>query len=799
MKISLDWLSDFVTFTECDPEKIAKAITAHTAEVDDVGEQGALLKHCVVGKVLSMSKHPNADRLSLCEVKTDKGTKKVVCGGSNLRVGMKVAFAHAGARVRWHGTEMVTLEKTKIRGEESEGMICTAEELDLTAEFPASRERVLIDLGDDDAEVGTPLRAFLGLTDTIFHIDNHAITHRADLFSHIGFARECVAINLAVWKKSKKKSAPKFPKDALPFHVHVENPRLMPRYCATLVQIEKLGKTPEWMKNRLIATGWRPVNLPVDITNYVLMEIGVPLHSFDADDIKGNVVMNAAKEGERITTLDKTELKLPAGALVLRDDLGVFDLLGIMGGLRSSTKQTTRSLYLHSASLDPVSIRRTVIATGHRTDAAMVYEKGVPPMITEQGFYRALELFLELIPGAKVISKLETYGKNGSPKPIELSHERLTRMLGADVPAKEVERIFKDLDFNIKAKSHPSTGSGQDKLKAKSYVITPPLTRLGDIKGEHDLIEEIGRMHGYDAIAPKLPEAGIAPPKHDPRLNQLRDQLQDEGAVEILPLSLLGSGLLSKAGMNPKEAVEIENPLGEELSLLQTSTFPGLLEHAGRNLIHTEHGLKTFTVAHVFAKGKPEITQCGILVAEKSERDLKHEPFLQVKEILKTVLGKIGYGFTVLKNADRLPFAHPARSAVISVAGKNVGTVFELHPSVQQAFDLPGRAAAVLLNWSALQVIPAAPNIAKAIPEFPGISYDVTIPMDQKKEAGTLIAKMQGASEFLENVEVVDLYSPNPRSAMYQLTLRFTYRAKDRTLTENEVQKIHEKILASTR
>ena len=176
------------------------------------GNRGALLKHCVVGKVLSMSKHPNADRLSLCEVKTDKGTKKVVCGGSNLRVGMKVAFAHAGARVRWHGTEMVTLEKTKIRGEESEGMICTAEELDLTAEFPASRERVLIDLGDDDAEVGTPLRAFLGLTDTIFHIDNHAITHRADLFSHIGFARECVAINLAVWKKSKRSLHPNSPK-----------------------------------------------------------------------------------------------------------------------------------------------------------------------------------------------------------------------------------------------------------------------------------------------------------------------------------------------------------------------------------------------------------------------------------------------------------------------------------------------------------------------------------------------------------------------------------------------------------
>src|SRR3989338_1837332 len=447
MKISLDWLSDFIEFKKKDPQVIAQEVTAHAAEVDEVQELGALLKHCCVGKIMSLAKHPNADRLNICEVKTDHGTKKVVCGGTNLRVGMRIAFAHSGATVK-QGKEMMTLEKMKIRGEESDGMICASEELALEDRFPpkaSEGSRPIVDLGDGDDGVGKDLRSYLNLSDTVLHIDNHAITHRADLFSHVRFARECVAMGIATWKKEPELPTFKFPKTALPFALKVENSKLMPRYCACLITIDGLGETPDWMKKRLTATGWRPVNLPVDITNYVMMEIGVPLHSFDAGDIVGDVTMRGSRRGEKIVTLDTSELTLPEGALILEDTKGIFDLLGIMGGLRSSTKNSTRRIYLHSASLDPVSIRFTVIATGHRTDAATVYEKTVPHITTEQGFFRALQLFLELAPGARAGSNIESYGDNGEGKPITFSASYAEGKLGTAIPEKTIVKIFEDL------------------------------------------------------------------------------------------------------------------------------------------------------------------------------------------------------------------------------------------------------------------------------------------------------------------------------------------------------------------
>jgi len=429
MKISFDWLQDFVTFRETDLSVIGEHLTEATAEVEKVESQGALLAHCCIGKVLTITRHPKADKLFLVDVHTDRGKKRAVCGGTNLRVGMLVAFAHPGACVRWHGEEITTVEKVRIRGEESEGVICAAEELDLTEYFPSQTndgKRPIVDLGTGDVRVGKSLREELHLTDTIFHINNHAITHRPDLFSHLGFARECTALGLAQWKKSTRNEKPirqaqdrretrNFPLTSLPFTVVNHIPNLIPRYCACCLHIDALGETPPWMRRRLEVLGWRSVNLPVDITNYVTVEVGMPLHSFDSSDFRGTVHMRTSQSGECLTTLDGVKRVPPAGSIVLSDEAGIFDLLGIMGGLRSSTKDTTRNVYLHGAGADPVSIRRTVLALGHRTEAATIYEKGIPPIIVEQGFFRAIELFLDLVPGATITSKLESFGTNGRP------------------------------------------------------------------------------------------------------------------------------------------------------------------------------------------------------------------------------------------------------------------------------------------------------------------------------------------------------------------------------------------------
>lgn len=792
MKLSLDWLSEYVTFRLDDPEAIARRLTAHVAEVDEVEMQGKYLKDCCVGRVSNLRKHPNADKLNLCDVATDRGMKKIVCGGTNLKDGMLVAFAHIGATVK-HGDEEVTLREVKIRGEVSQGMICAATELRMEAVLPPRKEegeRPVIELkiGNSELRIGAPLKDVLGMDDVIFHIDNHAITHRADLFSHIGFARECVAMGIAAWKKKPEFKASKFPKQALPFQFIVEEKRLMPRYCACVIESDGPGETPAWMKKRLQAVGWRPISLPVDITNYVASDVGVPLHSFDLDDLKGDVHMRAAKQGERITTLDGKERELSEGAPILSDDLGVFDLLGIMGGLRSSTKAATRRIYLHSASIDPVAIRNAVIAMGHRTDAATVYEKGVPHITTEQGFLRALQMMLELAPGAKVASKLETYGDNGTAQSIGFSAESCCKRLGAEIPGKTIVRIFEDLGCSVK------TDKGKSK-KEGGLSVTPPLWRLKDLRGPHDLVEEVGRIYGFDKIPVTIPEASIAPPKRDQRIHHLRDALGALGYFELLPLSFLSPELLQKCSMDPGKAVRVGNPIGEEVSLMQPCVMPQLLDHASRNMLLVDDALKTFHWGNVFSSDGNQTLALGALLASRIETTPASEPFLRLKRDIIVALDAAGYHASIEPPVDAHPAAHPGRSTAIVIAGKNIGRLFELHPAVRERFDLPHRAAAITIHLDLLLQIVPSERHAKPVPAFPAITYDVTMTLDRSKALQKILEKIRTSSTLLESVGVADIYAGKPLTKdQYNVTVRCIYRSPERTLTEEEVKREHAKI-----
>lgn len=824
MKISLNWLSDFIDWKEKNPQVIADRLTAATGEVDDIVKQGALLDNIVVGKITALKKHPNADKLSLCDVETDKGTKHVVCGGTNLKDGMLVAFAHVGANVKWQGGEMMTLTAVKIRGEQSEGMICAAEEIDLETQFPPSPEdgsKPIVDLtGKVTAAPGTPLREALGLNDVILHIDNHAITNRPDLFSHIGFARECVALGLGTWKKKPEAKKLPFPKTALPFNFITEAPELMPFYRACLIKIENVGTTPDWMKQRLEATGWRTINLPIDITNYVMMEVGVPLHSFDADDIKGDIHARTAKEGETIVTLDKSEHTLPEGALVLSDDEGIFDLMAIMGGLRSSTKDSTKHIYLHSTSVDGTNIRRTVIATGHRTDAATVYEKGVPPVTSEQGFLRAAELFLELVPGAKLASKMEAQGTIETPAPISLSLQRLNSALGTNLKTEEVTTILNALEFKtdtdaepaaeplMEATVEPTVKATKEKVPVKkrkppvrhsphasTLTVTPPPHRIGDIAGEHDLFEEVARIYGYGAIEPALPLAPMQLPPRDQRLNQLRDALKERAYTELIHLAFMRPDLFAKCGLDKNEAVVLENPLGEEVSRMRISLLPQILETAARQLKEEKDDLLLFETGHVFKKGEEKNQFCAA-IATKGKASLGEEPVLWMKADLLSALDEVGYAVTFRQKTEGLPaYAHSGRSADILYHDTVVGLLFDMHPSVIKAMDLPGRTAAIILDWEKLADMAPAIVLESKLPAFPPISYDETIPLPAKP-VEQMLTFLKTQSPLLESVRVIDLYDNGTDK---RLTVRFVYRAADRTLEQKETDGVHAKVLSTIR
>src|SRR3989338_3767568 len=688
MKISRNWLSDFVEWIETDPQIIADHLTRKVGEVEEVIEQGANLDNCVVGKILTLDKHPNADRLAVCTIQTERWVKNVVCGGTNLRKDMVVAFAHVGSKVQnsAKGGAPVPIEKVNIRGAESKGMICASEELGLQIDFPPTPEqgqRPVMDLDEKKFRPGTPLRIALGLNDVIFHIDNHAITNRPDLFSHVGVARELVAMGLAKWKKIPARKKTAFPKNDLPFKRVNEIPDLVPRYCACTIDIGTGGTPPDWMKIRLEALGWRAINLPVDITNYVSLELGMPLHCFDVGDLKGTVRIRTAKKGEKIITLDEVERALPEGAIVLSDDLGIFDLLGIMGGLRSSTKAATKTIYLHAAIVDPVSIRKAIIATGHRTDAATVYEKGIPRISAETGFFRALELILELIPEAKITSHIEVMGKIDTKKSIKIPEDMFSKVIGAEIKPGEIKRILMDLGFKLKT-------------SGKNLSVTPPHSR-SDIVLKQDVIEEVARIYGYADVPVIMPEASIAPPDRDQRINKMRDSLKESGYFEHLHVAFTSPQLLSKMGVGQK-AVSLENPIGEELGILRPGLLPGLLVTSGRELKVSEApGLKFFEVGHAFSRGE-EWNELTLVVASRSETTIKDDPLLILKKDVIQAMETAGHEAEILQSETVHTMGHPGRSAEIKAGGKRIGLLFEVHPNIRAVAELKFRAAACVID-----------------------------------------------------------------------------------------------------
>jgi len=789
MKISLNWLTDYITWTETDTDVITTRITAGTAEIDGVEKQGALLENCCVGKVLSVKPHPNADKLRLCEVETDRGVKKVVCGGTNLEDHMLVAFAHIGATVKWHGGELMTLAPAKIRGEESEGMICAGEELGIESLFPPKPEhgeRPIVDLTHSGFQPQQDLRQALKMNDTVLVISNTAITTRPDLFSHYGFARECVALGIATWNKKQPDLTPPTLGKATKLAIKTADPSLVPRYTGCVVNLESHGATPEWMKERLASVGIRSINLPVDITNYVMMDIGMPMHVFDADDIKGEMTFRESEEGETVTTLDGVERKLKEGIIVIEDEAGIFDLCGLMGGERSSFTDKTKRALIHSAVYDPVRIRKAIKTTEHRTEAATIYEKSVPAVASMQGLSRALHLLKEFAPGMTIESKLIEWGEDGKPEAIELSLDRASATLGMTVPKKAVTEILTDLGFAVKAG------------KKGMLDVTAPLHRLRDITGEHDLIEEIGRIAGYVNIPEDMPLAPVRIAPRDTRKNGLRDTLAASGYSEIVPLNLVSPQLLKKTGLNPSEAIELANPLGEETSVMHTSTLPSLLVHAQKNMLQTDDALRTFHSAHVFRKGEEESSELTVFIAARNKGGLLQEPLLLLKRDIVSALEAIGYEPSVTQKKDGGGFMHPGRAAEISVRGKKIGCLYELHPTVCAAFDLPARAAAVTLNLTMLFAEPITERFAESVPAFPDIVYDVTIPSTQKDSLAKLLKKVRAADPLLADVSVKDLYNGKPLTGdQYNLTLRFTYRSLEKTLTEDEAKKAHEKVLAA--
>lgn len=579
MKLSYNWLREYLDLPD-DPHRIADLITAHVAEVEHIERQADQLNQIVVGKITDIKAHPNADKLRLCMVELGGASEQIVCGGSNLAVGQYVVVAKPGAQVKWHGQgDPVTLAETTIRGQRSYGMICAAAELGLAERFPATGEREIIDLGTTGQPTDVPLATVLGLNDTIIEIDNKTLTHRPDLFCHIGFARELsVVLDVPLTLNALRVFEPA---ERLPLTVQVDATEHCRRYIGVALDHVTVKPSPDWLQKRLTAIGLRPINNVVDITNYVMYEYGQPLHAFDYDQLNHHaIVVRLAKPTETLTTLDGKTHPLTDSMLVIADDTAPQALAGIMGGASSEITTTTKRIVIESANFNPITVRLEAQALAIRTDGSTRHEKNLPLVFPEWGMWRALEL-LEDLAGAQVASPIMDKRFANQPRPtITLALSYVQRLIGMTVPADRVIAILTQLGCTV---------SGTDTLQ-----VVPPSHR-SDLLIAEELIEEIARIYGYANITPQPLVAKLEPQPIEPtwRLaQQLVAQAIQAGAYEVYNYSFYRHATTPHTGML--------NPMNPDQTWLRQSLRQNLVALAERNLDRGERDFTLVEYGHVY-------------------------------------------------------------------------------------------------------------------------------------------------------------------------------------------------------
>ncbi len=784
MKISLEWISDFVDFTESDPSHIAEVLTERAAEVDEIimkNEEKEALQNVVVGKIMKVAKHSNADTLWCAQVDVGNGKiHHIVCGGSNLKEGECVPVALPGANL-WGE---IKIKKIKIRGEESDGMICSPDELHMGA----SENKEIYLLGTD-APVGKSFFDYQFGGDTVLDIENTTITNRPDLFSYIGFAREVAACGLGKLRKTKgaQNFVPlqkKIPKTKLPIQITIpKDADICPRYLAVyLTGVDGNASSPEWMQKRLNACDIRPISAIVDITNYVMLEYGAPNHAFDAGLVGKQWKMRLAKKGETMKTLDGETRKLTPETIVFEDEKsGIFDLCGVMGGESSAVQKETTNLLLHFPVYDPVRIRRTALNVGPRTDASGIYEKSVPPVMAEQGLMRALELFLDIFPDAQIASEIMDQ-KNIQEKkrivavPIEL----IDRIAGVKIKDAEIKKILTNLGFGVE-------------VKKNSYAVTIPEWRQKDICIPEDVVEEVMRIYGLNTIPETSPaiEVRMFSPERQRQLEKSISQVLTRNEChEIVTLNFLGGELLKRSQCDLfAPFVTLQNPISEDLSLMRPALLPRLLETAEKNRRYREN-FRIFESGNVFYFGNNKKKEDHRITAL-----LVGEGFLAAKSLAQVLCAAHGWKARVEEAQVPLSFEHPGKSAVLKV-GKSGISISQLHPSVSKEFDLPTETSFLSLQLSPLAVMKHKAQKMKALPRFQEIPFDRSVLCDRKMLVQNLVQGLTKLDDRIAHSEVMEVWEGEGiPEGQKSVTLSFEFRASDRTLTDTERDEIWTKIL----
>ena len=784
MKYSYKWLKE-IAGSEKSPKEMADLLMLHAFEVESIEENENKLDGVVVGEILEIIKHPNADKLQLTKINIGKEILNIVCGAHNISVGDKVPVAVVGSVLPGN----FVIKEAEIRGEKSHGMLCAEDELGLGA----SHEGIL--LLEKNAEVGTPIAEILGLDDATLEID--ILANRAhDALSHVGMGREIAALEsrgidydydgLKIAKKKTKKLT-----------IEIKDENICYRYVGAVLENIQVTDSPQWMKNRLKQCGIRPINNIVDATNYVMLEIGQPLHAFDFDKIKNQtlaeIIVRKAKEGEEITILDGTTKKLSSDDIVIANGERAIALAGIMGGAETGVSSQTKTIVLESANFNCSAIRRSRMRLGISSDAALRFEKEIDPNIAEKAIVRLIEI-LEHIANAGLEGIIDEYPSVKKSWNIKLDLSYVDKLLGIKIPAKESKKILEILDIKV-------SGVGN--------VINAqiPTYRL-DLKTQEDLIEEIGRIYGYDKIATLAPIISMqAAPINEKRVfaRAVKNILVSQGFSEVYNYSFYSEKDAQAAELSALKHLELEAPGSPEQALMRVSLIPNVLKNINSNLKNSKE-IHIFEISHVYIPTDEDVLPIekemlvGAMVLEKKgakneKQDLRNQStFFEAKSALDKLLAQVGiidhyydnYDGNSIEGVKKL--WHRTRSAEIKIQGSGVsiGFIGEISPNVLEKFDISARVVMFEFSMEELRKISEAEREFEPIRKHPVAERDISMLASKDVRIDEILMAIQRAGgDFVLDVDLFDAidFADNTSSFAFHLILG----ANERTLTGKEI------------
>ena len=787
MKVSLSWLKEYVPI-HLSVSDLADALTMAGLEVEAVEDRYACLETVVVGRVVEVLPHPNADRLKLCRVEDGNGVARVVCGAPNVVTGMNAPLARVGTLLS-NGT---LLERSVIRGEVSEGMLCSEVELGLGPDGSG------IMTLDGDFQPGVSLKAALQLSDFTFEIG--LTPNRPDCLSMMGVAREIAAIQ-GVDVNPPVFSLPDTEGDIGAFtSVGIDAPEHCPRYAARLLDRITVAPSPHWLQDRLRSVGVRPINNLVDVTNFVMLESGQPLHAFDFDNLAGHrIVVRTAGEGEPFTTLDQKPRRLSEQMLMICDGEKPVAVGGVMGGLNSEIEASTTRVLIESACFDPISIRKTSKALGLNTDASHRFERGVDPDGTLFALDRAAGLMAELGQGRLVGGTIDEDSRTAETLVLHLSVAATNNLLGTELDRDDVAALLERIAFTV-------TAVGEDDLE-----VRVPSFRV-DVSRPCDLMEEVARLSGYNQIPttfPALPAQGTIPSPFMVRRNKVREILSGFGFSETINYSFISPDSCDRIGLaenDPRRChVALINPISEEQAVMRTTLVPGMLETAQRNISRQQNHLRLFEIGKIFLPqtDAPLPIEKEMLVGLWTGPRVKSAwhtqetacDFFDIKgavEGMALALGISGCSFTALPD-DQCCYTRAGHTAQILYDGRMLGLVGEVDTPVVNAYSLKQPTFIFELDLEMLgQLLPGETQMSP-IPRFPSTTRDITVIVDRDVESSRLLdVVIHFGEELVADLYLFDVFSGDPIPAgKKSVSFRVVYRSDQRTLEDDTVNEIH--------